>query len=712
MLNEKFIKINNDFDAEYNDKVSAPLFRRKFIADKEGKYTLNVCGLGYGYYYINGKAVTEDLFTAPVSKYDTLCWYNTYDVSHLIKKGENVIAVILGCGFLNETFPSNWDNNKATWRDHCKFALSLELDGERVLGTDESWLCKEDSFVIHNQLRSGEIFDARLYDENWKGLNFDDSAWKNCVVDSDFNPELKECKCEPIREFDYLEFLSCTKVEKGYLLDFGLNSSGYLSVMIDEEEGTEVSFSHSEEVFPDGELKLNGLNVLYKTVDFQVDKYICGKKPYRWSPKFTYHGFRYVLVQGLTKAPTKDQIKAVFVHQAVDVVSEFECSDEIVNKIYHAGIRATLSNMFYALNDCPTREKFGWTNDAQASMEQIAINFDCLKFYEKWIEDFKSCMKDIAGLPAIVPTHGYGYCHGPVAEGAFFEIPKRLYEYKGDKSMLINILPSFLRYYKYFVCEHNKSTSWLCDWDGYSNNQINKDFIRYYYTIKICKIILFAKELAGDKDTSYFENEIANATKDMMQFLNEDGSSNIEGQTGPAVLLHLGLGDKDKLIKQIKDSIAEQDGHIKCGMFGIQFIYDVLAENGEAEEAYKIITNPTSPSVASWIYKGGTTLWETWKDSGFTDSRNHHMYSNVLAWFFKYLLGIRTCDGFKNVNLEPKFISQLDYAKGSVKTPLGNLKANWKRGEKGIEYVVEIPDGMMATFNGRILNTGVNKILV
>lgn len=269
-----------------------------------------------------------------------------------------------------------------------------------------------------------------------------------------------------------------------YLIDFGVNISGYVSAFFNETEGTEITISHAEEVYPDGRLKLNGLNVLYPTVDFQVDKYICGRKNFVWSPKFTYHGFRYVMVEGLTKAPTKESIKAVFVHQDVKTISEFECSNQLLNKIYEAGIRATYSNMFYSLTDCPTREKFGWTNDAQASAEQTLINFDCKLFYEKWIEDFKSCMSEEGALPAIVPTHGYGYYHGPVADGAFFEIPYQVYMYTGDGSMLKSCLPYFKKYYSFFLSKNNGDNLWLCDWDGFSNHNINKDFIKYFYIWK------------------------------------------------------------------------------------------------------------------------------------------------------------------------------------------------------------------------------------
>ena len=711
MLNTKFIKSGTRFDRDYKGNVSAPLFRKKFKLNDIRNALLKICGLGYGYAFINGKAVTEDLFTAPVSNYDKMCWYNEYDVSGLLKKGVNVIAIICGCGFFNENFPSNWDNDKAVWRDNPKIALSLEINGKIVLRSDESFLCKENSFVTHNQLRSGETFDARLYDPDWKDVEYDDSTWNNAIVDNDFKPQLRLCECEPIRETKRYDFIDCKKTDKGYLLDFGQNMSGYVSAQIDAPEGSEIKFSHSEEVYPDGSLKLNGLNILYPTVDFQVDRYICGKVNYRWSPKFTYHGFRYILVEGLSAPPILGSIQAVFVHQAVKRTSAFECSDELLNKIYNAGILSTQSNMFYSLTDCPTREKFGWTNDAQASAEQILINFDCKRFFEKWIEDFKSNITEDGKLPAIVPTHGYGFQAGPVADGCLFEIPYRVYQYTGDSEMLIDCLPFFERYYNFFMSDESIDTDWLCDWDGFNNHDVDRTFIKAVYTIKFCEIIGLTYILKGKLPERRYSCDKLEAINELKKNLTIEGTSKIASQTIIATLICLGIGEKKKLIEQLKALIDKNNGHFNCGMFGIQYIYEALSQNGESEYAYKIITAKGEPGFSAWFERGATTLWETWSDSGFTDSRNHHMYSNVLAWFFKYLLGI-SCEpehpAFSRVEIKPCFIDELDYCRGSVITPKGKLCVKWKRADGSIKLDIEVPEGICACFAGKELHAGEN----
>ena len=197
--NSSFIKPRGDFDALRLDY--APMFRKKFeITEPIENAVLTVCGLGYGYYYINGEEVSKDLFTAPVSNYDKTLWYNQYDVTNLLKNGRNIISVICGNGWYNEGIKTAWDYDLAKWRDIPKFILSLEINGKTVLTSDENWRCTLSSPYTYNQLRVGEHFDSRLYDENWKNYDYDDSGWENAV--KDLNPpkgEFRKCMCEPIK---------------------------------------------------------------------------------------------------------------------------------------------------------------------------------------------------------------------------------------------------------------------------------------------------------------------------------------------------------------------------------------------------------------------------------------------------------------------------------------------------------------------------------
>jgi len=387
--NINFIKTSKHHVVEYTLNEPAPLFRKKFTVDGNVcSAKLSVCGLGYAYYYLNGKKVCDDLLTAPVSDYKKTLWYNFYDVTHLINKGDNVASVIAGNGSFNETVNTPWEINKASWRDNPKFIFKLEIEtdkGDILIISDDSWKCTNKSPVIFNQLRNGEYFDARLYDENWNKLNFDDSNWEQATMDK--KPPIgvfRECLCEPIREMESYTPKSITKTKKGsYLFDLGQNISGYVRLKAKEKSGVELTIKYGERIDDDHCIAHAGLADFYKDSVFQTDKFICSGEEFIWSPQFTYHGFQYIEIFGLTEEPAFDVVRGVFIHQAVEEISTFDCSNDLLNRIFNCGKMATKSNIHYIPTDCPTREKLGWANDAQASTEQFLTNFNMVKLLEK-----------------------------------------------------------------------------------------------------------------------------------------------------------------------------------------------------------------------------------------------------------------------------------------------------------------------------------------
>ena len=243
-----FIKPDCIWDKNFTGKNNAPMFRKTFTVADIGKARLYFCGLGIGYCYINGKKVSDDLFTAPVSDYTKTLWYNTYDVTNLLKSGENVIAVWCGNGWYNEEFKTGWFYDNASWRDIPKFILRLDIGEETAVVSDNTWKCLPETAIWFNALRSGEYFDARKYDNKWSGLDFDDSSWNNAVID-DRAPEgiFRECTCEPIREFESYQVKKIINGQNGrYIFDFGQNISGYVRIKIKGESGQMLTIRHAE----------------------------------------------------------------------------------------------------------------------------------------------------------------------------------------------------------------------------------------------------------------------------------------------------------------------------------------------------------------------------------------------------------------------------------------------------------------------------------
>ena len=712
-----FIKVNRLFNPQ--EPGFAPMFRRKFtVSEPVRSAVVHVCGLGYAYYWLNGQAVTEDLFTAPVSDYRKTLWYTSYDVTDKLVQGENIFAVLCGNGWYNENHRTSWNHNVAPWRDNPKFILELEVNGKRVLSSDEHWKCTADSAIVYNQLRCGEHFDARLYDKNWVCADFDDSAWQNAVSDSTPpSGTFRPCPCEPIRADRVYPALSVKDMgDDRYIFDFGQNMSGFIRLTVDQDSGDEIVIRYAEELYENGEPNFNNMGIHYPDTPFQTDRLICPDGKFTWSPKFVYHGFRYAEVTGI-KNPTPESAAGVFVHQDVKARSAFECSDPFLNELFRIGQMATWSNLFYMPTDCPTREKLGWCNDAQSSCEQMLTNFTTERLFAKWLQDIYDAMLPDGQLPGIIPTSGWGYAwgNGPVSDGILFEIPYRLYLHTGETKYLAESLPYFDRYLCFLETREDENGDIAFGLDDWAHprgaDKAAAPFINSALQIKFLKIANLAAQFAGADEAYWAEKLACQTVRHREKYMNADSTCRIDKQTSAAMHVVYGIYDDLAPLKaQLARLVEEMDFHHDCGMLGLPHLWEALNLCGLQEYAYRILTASGYPSYRSWIEDGATTLYEMWN---MEYSQNHHMYSCFMAWMMSTIIGIRKTEpAYDAVILAPCFFDGLDWAKGHIDTPHGKISVDWKKEADGVHVSFVIPDGTSAQFGDRTLTGGEHSFVI
>lgn len=716
--NAKYIKAQlSPSEFSYDDPL--PLFRREFFLEEESltNAELLLQSPGFAECRINGIPVTRDIFNSPISNYRSILWYTSYDVTKLLRPGKNVLSVIAGNGFFNESFKTAWDFDAATWRDAPQFLLSLRINGKECVVSDAAWKVDRASSPIRfSHLRCGEYYDARLASDAWRHADFDDSAWMNAIErdSEEVTGELRLCPCPPVRELESYAPTAITKTETGYLLDFGVNSAGYIGISVCEEEGTEILFRYAEEKDDEGNPKHNGMNGrhFYPNTPFQVNKMIASGGMDYFKPLFSYHGFRYVWIDGLKSAPTADSVKAYFIHNDLARTASFACGNEIINFIYNAGMRSTMSNMFWCLTDCPTREKLGWTNDAQATTEQVLINFDSVSFLTKWFEDIKSNLREDGALPGVVPTHGWGYDWGPVCDCLLYELPYRLYLYTGDATMLFGAIKTFEIYANSLEARLAAKVEFkLGDWLGHGSSKlVSKEFVNEFYLLKAFRVTDFAHRLAKTGVTEWGERYARAREEFINRYLDSENRCIFDHQAPLAMMLENGLWrDREALAEQLVSAVIRDECQLTCGMVGVQYLYDALAHCGRADLAFRMITE-SDPGYKTWFSHGASTLWERW-DGENSGSHNHHMYSGVIAWFFKALLGIRPKEshpGFVEIDLCPSFVKEIGFVKGSEETVRGEIRAEWKYENGEFIYTVSIPEGICARFDGALLKSGEN----
>ncbi len=708
----KFIEHPSAFAPEHKIYDPAPFFKKSFnIASKPKTAELKFCALGLGVIYINGKPITKDLFLSPTSDYTKTLWFTSHEVAEFLQQGENEISAILGNGFYNESLKTPWDYDIAPWRSNPKLLLELKISDEIIVATDDSWYANiQDSPITFNQLRCGEHYDFRKK-EIWLQKGFNSENYVKAAISKTVPTGiLRKCECEPIREFENYEPIKTFRNAKNnIIIDFGKNRSGYEELTFKGECGQEVIIRHSERINPDGTLQLNNMDAkhFYANCEFETNRVILSGETDTYKPRFAYFGFRYIEIEGAEEENILSA-RSIFVHQDVEKTSDFQCSNELLNSLYELSGYSTLSNLYYILTDCPTREKLGWANDAAASCEQILTNFDSYKFFEKWLQDIFDSQREDGAIPGIIPSSGWGFTeyNGPICGELILELPLKMYKAKGDVNILKSAFPYIIRYINYLESIRDSEgflAFWLWDWAGPFTKEELPTPLRFTDTALLLHFYDMALEIADIIGED--KKPIQNAHDELYHFFfneyydEENDRCTVSSQTALAMMIDLKDGGATEgLLEQFKETIIERDYHHFCGMLGLQFLYKVLHKYNLDSYAYKIITAKGFPCYRTWIDDGATTLYEMWHIGC---SNNHHMNSHFMMWLFNALLGIeqgKNSACYNKLSMKPYFPDDMDYAKGYIETNLGKIEAGWTRNDNSVIYTVSIPEGVQAEF--------------
>jgi alpha-L-rhamnosidase len=251
---------------------------------------------------------------------------------------------------------------------------------------------------------------------------------------------------------------------------------------------------------------------------------------------------------------------------------------------------------------------------------------------------------------------------------------------------------------------------------GTNSKLIPKEFVAEFYLLKALKITAFAHKLAGNADPcKLWQERLEEKKRDFKaKYVEEDGACRIAEQSAIAMVMHLGASDNaERISAQLVEVVLRDRLSLTCGMVGVQYLYGALSDAKRADLAYKMIAE-SEPGYKTWYLAGATTLWERW-DGANDGSHNHHMFSGVIAWFYKALLGISPMEdhpAFEQLELTPCFIEEPGFVRGKMETVRGVIEAEWRLEGENFRYTVTIPDGIRATFRGQILTTGKNEFII
>ena len=715
-------------DSRNIDKKESAYFRKEFnIKKKIKKARVYIATAGLFELYLNGKKVGDHQLDPTYTRFDRRNLYVTHDVSEYLEQN-NAIGVLLGNGWFNHQSTAVWYFHEAPWRARPMFCLDLKVtyeDGSKeTFSSDTDWKNSSGS-LIFNSIYTAEHQNAQLEQKGWNTSGFDDIKWKKSIVTSAPSNNIVAQALHPIKNNLEIQAVKMRKINpQKYIYDLGRNISGVSRIKLKGEAGTVLRVTHSELLDDRGELDLSNIIVHYRPTDdsdpFQTDIYtLSGEGSETFVPKFNYKGFQYIEV--LSNRPielTKQSVTGIFMHSAVPPVGKVSSSNPLINKLWSATNNAYLSNLFGYPTDCPQREKNGWTGDAHIAIEMGLYNFDGITVYEKWLADHRDEQQSNGVLPAIIPSSGWGYqwANGPDWTSSLAIIPWNIYLFYGDQKLLADCYDNIKRYVDHITeISPGYITHWgLGDWVPV-RSKTPKQFTSSIYYYVDAKILANTAKLFGKEDDYQKYSELATNIKEEINSRFFDPKTAIYGsgfQTELSTALFWGVVPEE-YIEKVANNLAKKvildNSHIDVGLLGSKAILNALSENGHPDLAYEVATQDDFPSWGAWVKEGATTLFEDWKvdeERKGAMSRNHIMFGEIGAWFYKALGGIKPDPkqpGFKNILLEPHFVKGLEKFEAQHNGPYGKILSSWKKNNGKIFYDIIVPPNSSATLviNGR-----------
>ena len=718
-------KSNPEKDEDFYKNDPAPLFRKEFrIEKKVKKARLYISGLGYYEAFLNGKRIGDLMLDPGWTNYSETVLYSTYDVTEMITNNKNCLGVIVGNGWYNPLPLRMWGNRNLREdlpigrpRFIAQLYLDFENGGSQLIVSDSSWKV-HDGPLVRNNIYLGEVYDAGKEIPGWDLPGFGDDNWDNAAPASEPVGQLGTQNQPPIQKTADLKPVKISEPKPGlFIFDFGQNFAGWVTLKVRATAGKKIKLRYGELLYDDGTLnpmtsvcgQIKGLRNNGTPVGgpgapeiaYQADTYITsGEGLEIYTPKFTFHAFRYVEIAGYPGTPELSSLTGSRLNSNVEEVGSFSCSNDMLNRIQEMTKWTFLSNIFSLQSDCPHREKFGYGGDIAVSCDAFILNFDMATFYGKTVYDWHDAALPDGMLTDTAPFVGIQYC-GVGWAMVHPLLLSRLYQYYGDRRILEQQYNTSKRWFD-LVSSQNKNyiiESGLSDHESLTDTPSPPLVTPLYY--RSAELLSRLAELLDREDDAkkyeILSNKIKTAYID--KFFNPDSGKIFPGtQTSQSFALYLDLVPPEKKKAAIQflldDILNKNSGHLTTGIFGTKFLLQLLSQQGYNNIAYDIVNQKTFPGWGNMLENGATTLWEHWDFSDNTYSHNHPMFGSVSQWFFNWLGGIQPhpeSKGFDLFIIRPQIIDDLNRVNCSYKSIRGLITSNWHQNSNRLYLDIEVP---------------------
>ncbi len=722
----KWIAAENSEDA--GNAKAMPVFRKEFRIGKHvARALLYVSGLGQYEFRINGTKVGSDELTPGWSDYRKTVFYDTYDVTAMLRGGANAMGVLLGNGMYRvlqtpgryTKFTGSYGSPKCIAQLHIELADGKSFD----VITDETWKTAAGP-IVFSSTYGGEDYDARRELSGWDQAGFEDSRWNAAVATEGPGGVLRPELAPPIRGMHSYTAVNRSEPKPDVLVyDLGQNFAGWPTIEVSGPKGATVKLIAGELLNSDGTVSQHSSGepqwFLYTLKGGGVEK---------WHPRFSYYGFRYVQVEGTgangqAEKPRMVSLGGEAVHTSSEAIGTFSSSDDLLNRIHTLIVRAIENNSVSLFTDCPHREKLGWLEEAHLLAPSMLYDFDFSGLYAATARNIADTQKQDAPNAGRVAEIAPQYVVFGVDGGIFDDSPEwgstavlapwYVYQRDGNLPALLSHLDVMRRYVDYLStrAENNIVAYGLGDWYDIGPGEPGVSKLTtsgvtataiYYQDMRVLEKTL---ALAGRSEESRAYGEKADAVRrdfnarffDTANHRYDKGS-----QTAQAMPLAVGLAPEDErshVLDALVADIRANNNHVTAGDIGFHYVVDALLENGRSDVLYDMLERTDAPSYGYQLSKGATALTEAW-DANPNSSQDHFMLGHAEEWFYRGLGGIDvdlSAQEPRQLVLHPEVVGKIDWVRTRYVSAWGPVESNWRRETAQTEYEFTIPANATAT---------------
>jgi alpha-L-rhamnosidase len=721
--------ISPDLVEDETKSNPSPLLRREFsVKKKVERARIYATAMGLYELNLNGKRVGDEYFAPGWTAYDFRYQYQTYDVTGLMKSGENCLGAMLGDGWFRGRLA--WDNKRNSYGKKLGLLVQLVITytggTQEIVGSDDKWKAATGA-VLESDIYNGETYDARLERAGWSEAGYKDRDWKGVTVVEAPKAKIVAPAGPAVKKIEEIKPVKVFRTPAGdTVVDMGQDMVGWVKFRLTAPAGTTVTLRSAEVLDKTGNFYTANLRSAKESIRYTSK----GAGTETFEPHFTFQGFRYVAVSGWPGEVSAENFTGVVVHSAIARTGTFESSSALLNQLEHNIIWGQKGNFLDVPTDCPQRdERLGWTGDAQVFAPTASFNFDTAAFYTKWLRDLALDQEDDGAVPFVIPNVlSHETRKGAAASAGWADaslvVPWTVYQAYGDKRILEEQYASMKAWVEYMRRQAGETYIWsngfsFGDWLAFATTNADypgattdKDLIQTAYFARSTELLARTAQVLGRREDAAEYAALEEKIKSAFQreFVTANGRLASNTQTAYALALAFGLLPESQRAGAAARLAADvrKFGHLTTGFLGTPVLCQTLSDYGYLDEAYLLLNRTEYPS---WLYpvtKGATTIWERWDgqkpDGSFQDvgmnSFNHYAYGAIGEWMYRVVAGIEIDEaspGYKHILIQPRPGGGLTQASASVESMYGLVASGWEIADGKMTVKIEVPANTTAT---------------